>query len=168
MNPTKLLLNAYYERLCGILESSKGLFKEQAERLLREELQKRDFGEIAQEKFDAYLDACLVFLAERIETYNPIGIQYTFSAISAKETFELAGQLDWYDSQAEFEVLWQSAAAKAKEQMTDETLQELADELIAECGAYPNKSIIAAYQAQPRLNKLPDYLVSIVIEQIIR
>ena len=168
MNPTKLLLNAYYERLSEILETKQALFETLAEKLLYEEIQKSNLGEFDEEKLDAYLCACQDFFVERIETYNPIGIQYTLPPISAEEALDLAGQLDWYDSRAEFEALCQSAAAKAKQPMSDEILRQLADELIAECGAYPDKSIITAYQAQPILNKLPDYLVSLVIEQMIR
>ncbi|MHC4213611.1 MAG: hypothetical protein ACYSWP_09595 [Planctomycetota bacterium] len=52
--------------------------------------------------------------------------------------------------------------------MSHERLRQLAGELIDQFGAFPNKSIITGYQAQPALNKLPDYIASLAIDQIIR
>jgi len=82
--------------------------------------------------------------------------------------FELELQLNWYDSRAEFAALRQAAQDKAEAQMSEERLKELADELIAEVGAFPDKSIISAYEAEPALNKLPDYIVGRAIKEILR
>ena len=57
---------------------------------------------------------------------------------------------------------------KVTEEMTEEKMQLLADELIREVGAFPDKSIISAYEAEPGLSRLPDYVVSRAIEEIIR
>jgi len=46
-------------------------------------------------------------------------------------------------------------------------LTVLADELIKDVGAFPDKSIISAYKASPALSKLPDYVVATAIEEII-
>jgi len=43
----------------------------------------------------------------------------------------------------------------------------LAAELITQVGAFPDKSIIAGYEAKPGLRKLPDYIVARAIEEII-
>jgi hypothetical protein len=109
----------------------------------------------------------VAFVDERIETYNPIGIQYLFDRSRAKEAFELELQLDWYDSRAEFEALVEAARSKAQTDVTEDRLRPLAEELIKDVGAFPDKSIIAAYEAKPGLRKLPDYVVARAIEEII-
>ena len=167
MNETKLLLNTYYEALHERLEADKELLTERIEKLLHAELAKRDFDNINQEKFDAYKDACLAFVDERIEMYNPIGIQYTFDHSRRRQAFELELQLNFYDSRAEFEALVEVAQSKAEARMAEQRLRELADELIKDVGAFPDKSIISAYQADPALSKLPDYIVARAIEEII-
>jgi len=175
MDQIKLLLNAYYEALYHRLEANKALLALKIEDLLKQEITKRCFADFSagrltadDDKFAAYRDACLAFVDERIETYNPIGIQYTFDRIRAKEVLELELQLNWYDSRAEFAALRQAARDKAEPQMSEERMKELADELIAEVGAFPDKSIICAYEAEPALNKLPDYIVGRAIEEILR
>ncbi len=167
MNETKLLLNAYYEALHDMLEADKELLTTRIERLLHAEFANRDFGSIDREKFDAYRDACLAFVDERVEMYNPIGIQYTFDGTRRQQAFELELQLNWYDSRAEFEALIQAAQSKAQATMSEQAIRELADELIKDVGAFPDKSIISAYQADPALGKLPDYVVARAIEEII-
>jgi len=175
MDETKLLLNAYYEALYQRLEANKALLAVKIEDLLKQEIAQRGFADFDDDKYAAYRDACLAFVDERIETYNPIGIQYTFDRVRAKEVFELELQLNWYDSRAEFEALRQAARdavlSEAKNQaeaeMTQERLKELAGELIAEVGAFPDKSIVSAYEAEPALNKLPDYIVGRAIEEIV-
>ena len=168
MNETKLLLKTYYEALYERLETNKALLATRAEKRLQAEIEKRGFGNFNQEKYTAYRDACLAFIDERIETYNPIGIQYLFDRGRAHEAFELELQLDWYQARAEFEALIEAVRAKAQAGMADERLRELADELVIELGAYPDKSIISDYEADPALEKLPDYVVARVIEETIR
>ena len=169
MNEAKLLLRAYYEALHERLEAEKDLLAARIEKLLQE-VAKRDFGNFDQEKYAAYRDACLAFVDERTETYNPIGIQYTFDRIRAREVLELQLQLDWYDSRPEFEALIEAVHDHdmAQAPMTDEKIRQLADELIKKLGAFPDKSIISAYEARPALGKLPDYIVARAIEEIIR
>lgn len=167
MNKTSLLLKAYYEALYERLQSNKALLATRIEELLTEEIAKRGFEDIDEAKYAAYKDACIAFVDERIETYNPFGIQYTFDRTRAMDAFELELQLDWYDSRAEFEALTEAACKKAKTVLMEERLQPLAEELIKEAGAFPDKSIISAYEAQPGLRKLPDYIVSRAIEEII-
>ena len=167
MNETNLLLKAYYEALYERLEAKRALFATKIERLLREEVAKLGFRDFDEEKYAAYRDACFAFVDERMETYNPIGIQYTFDRIRAQEAIELEQQLNWYDSGTEFEALLEAVRTKTKTGMVEERIWELADELIKEVGAFPDKSIISAYEAEPGLGKLPDYVVAQVIEEII-
>jgi hypothetical protein len=168
MNEASLLLNAYYEALYEKLEANKELLATRVEKLLKEETAKGEFGSFDEEKYTAYRDACLAFVDERLESYNPIGIQYTFDRIRAKEAVELELQLNWYDSQAEFEALLEAVRAKVEAEMTEERMRELADELIKEAGAFPDESIISAYEAKPALGKLPDYIVARAIEETVR
>jgi len=167
MSETSLLLKAYYEALYERLEASKVLLAGRIDKLLAEEIAIRGFDDFDETKYTAYKDACLAFVDERIETYNPIGLQYTFDRTRAKDAFELELQLDWYDSRAEYEDLVQTARSKVKAGITEERLQPLAEELIKELGAFPDMSIIAAYEAEPGLRKLPDYIVARAIEEII-
>jgi len=167
MNEANLLLKAYYEVLYEQLEANKELLATRIEKLLKEEIVKREFGDFDEEKYTAYREACLAFVDERLETYNPVGIQYTFDRIRAQEAVELELQLNWYDSQAEFEALVEAVRAKAEVEMTEERMRQLAEELIKEVGAFPDRSIISAYEAEPAIGKLPDYVVARAIEETI-
>jgi len=167
MNQTSLLLNAYYEALHDLLVENKARLIETAENLLREELKNRSFGSFNRNKYDAYLDACLAFIAERIEMYNPVGIQYTLDRIPSGLAQELELQLNFYDSRSEFQQLKDAAAELTQQGFTDDQLPQLAARLIAEHGAFPDKSIISYYQANPTLNKLPDYITAQSIEKTI-
>jgi hypothetical protein len=167
MNQTALLLNAYYEALHDLLVENKAPLIETAGNLLREELKNRNFGSFNRNKYDAYLDACHAFIAERIEMYNPIGIQYTVDRIPSGLAQELELQLNFYDSRSEFQQLKDAAAELTQQGFSDDKLPKLAARLIAKHGAFPDKSIIAAYQAKPTLNKLPDYITALSIENTI-
>jgi len=90
--------------------------------LLTEEIKVRGFGDFDEDKYAAYRDACLAFVDERIEAYNPVGIQYLFDRTRAKDAFELELQLNWYNSKAEFEALVEAARSKAKIGLTEENL----------------------------------------------
>lgn len=168
MNPTALLLNAYYEVLHDLLVENKSRLTETAGSLLREELKNRSFGSFNRNKYDAYLDACLAFIAERTEMYNPIGIQYTVDRIPSGLAQELELQLNFYDSRSEFQELKDAAAELTQQGISDDQLPRLVNELIAQVGAFPDKSIIAAYRADPTLNKLPDYITALSIEKTIK
>ncbi|MHC4086171.1 MAG: hypothetical protein ACYSWZ_19285 [Planctomycetota bacterium] len=167
MSETKLLLNAYYETLHDRLQANKNLLTAKIEKLLHTEFENRNFCSINQEKYNAYRDACLAFIDERIEMYNPIGIQYTFNNIGRRQAFELELQLNFYDSRAEFEALVEAAKSKTQPDMDEQELRELADELINDVGAFPDKSIISAYKTKPALSKLPDYITARAIEEIV-
>ncbi|HUU16374.1 MAG TPA: hypothetical protein VMW72_04430 [Sedimentisphaerales bacterium] len=167
MSGASLLLKAYYEALHERLQANKELLAKRIDELLAEEVAERGFEDFDEDKYAAYRDACLAFVDERIELYDPFGIQYTFDRTRAKEAFELELQLDWYDSRAEFEALVEAARDKAKTGVTQERLRPLADELIRELGAFPDKSIISSYEAEPGLRKLPDYVVARTIEEIV-
>jgi hypothetical protein len=167
MNETKILLNIYYEALHNLLIAHRNILAERIEKFLQDEFAKNYFGGINEEKFDAYREACLAFIDERIEMYNPIGIQYTFDNDRRKQAFKLELQLNFYDSRAEFEALVETAQSKLQARTDEQELPELADELIKEVGAFPDKSIIEAYIVSPALGKLPDYILARAIEALI-
>ena len=167
MNETSILLKAYYEALYDRLEASKELLVGRIDALLTEEVDLRGFEDFDREKFAAYRDACLAFVDERLELYNPIGIQYVYDQSRARDAFELELQLNWYDSRAEFEALVEAARDKTEPDVTPDRLRLLAEELIGAVGAFPDRSIISAYEVKPGLNKLPDYIVARIIEESI-
>ena len=167
MSETSFMLKAYYEALYERLGARKERLAGRIDQLLTAEISARAFGDFGPEKYAAYRDACLAFVEERIETYNPVGIQYLYDRDRAASAFELELQLDWYDSRAEFAALVQAARAKAEPGATESRLRRLAEELIEQVGAFPDKSIIAGYEAGPGLQKLPDYVVARAIEEII-
>jgi len=162
---TGLLLQAYYEALYERLTGRRDALTNRIRQGLARELA---VHRLESEKQDAYLEACLAFVEERLEAYNPIGIQYLFDRLRSDEAIALEQQLDWFDSRAEFAALREAARAKVEDGMSDARLQELADELIRERGAFPDRSIIAAYKEAPSLNKVPDYIVALAIEEEIQ
>lgn len=167
MDEAKLLLNAYYETLYDRLAAQKESMEARIEELLRQEVKRQRFKDFNEEKYAAYLDACLAFVDERLESYNPIGIQYTFERVRAQEAVELELQLNWYDSRVELRALMEAVMDKAQAGMTEKKMRQLAKELIKQLGAYPDKSIITDYEAGPDLGKLPDYVVARAIEEVI-
>ena len=167
MSDTSLLLRAYYEALYDLLEANRDRLISTAERMLVEEAARRGFEDFDDEKYAAYRDACVAFIDERIETYNPIGLQYAFDRSRAKQAFELELQLNWYDGRPEFEALVEAARRKAQKGVSGDNLRALAEELIGELGAYPDNSIISAYEAGPALAKLPDYIVARAIREVV-
>ena len=148
-----------------LLYGKSGLI-EKIEGLLHDEFENVGHANFEREKFGAYRDAAVAFLDERIETYNPLGIQYTFDRTTSNLAEQLELQLNFYDSRAEFQALTETADAKDEPYMTDQRLLQLANELISEMGAFPDRSIISAYLAEPALPKLPDYVVAKAIEEI--
>jgi hypothetical protein len=168
MTETSLLLKAYYEALYERLQANKEILAKRIEEVLAEEVLQRGFEDFNKDKYAAYMEACLAFVDERIETYNPFGIQYTFDQTRRREAFELELQLDWYDSRAEFENLVRAARTKGRAGDVEERLDLLAEQLIKELGAFPDTTIISAYEAEPGLRKLPDYIVARTIEEIVR
>ena len=168
MGHANILLRCYYETLYELLEQKKNILVNRIRDVLREEIKAGGFGIFDHEKFSAYWEACLAFIEERIETYNPIGIQNMYSRESREGAAKFEMQLDWYDSRNEYRELVEAARAKADMLVSDNDLQEKAIELIREVGAFPDKSIITGYRAKPALKKLPDYIVSLIIEESIR
>ena len=102
MSNVSILLNAYYERLYEKLEGVRDILVAQAGKILTDEIRKREFKDFNEEKYAAYQEASIAFIDERIEAYNPTGVQYTFDNIHRKLVQELELQLDWYDSRNEF------------------------------------------------------------------
>ena len=166
-NPAHLLLKAYYERLHERMAAGRDRLISRVDELLAAEIAKRDFKDMDSSKLAAYREASVAFIDERLETYNPIGIQYTFGPSSSRTAAELEFELNWYNSRPEFADLVAAARSLAGSETPDEILPALADDLIAQVGAFPDRSIIETYTADPALQKLPDYIVARAIEEII-
>ena len=71
------------------LEAQKEILSAKIDEFLAEEIEKRGFEGFNDEKYKAYRDACLAFIDERIEAYNPIGIQYLYDRRSSNILVEL-------------------------------------------------------------------------------
>jgi hypothetical protein len=167
MTPASLLLKIYYERLHERMAERRSHLLLRIDELLADELRTRGFGDMDAEKIAAYRDACEAFLDERLEMYNPIGVQYTFSGVPSQLAEELDFHLNWYDSRSEFTDLVAAARSLTAQGASDGVLNGLADELIRRVGAFPDRSILAGYDAGPALQKLPDYIVARGIEEVI-
>jgi hypothetical protein len=167
MSSTRLILKAYYERLYERITAARAQVEARIDRLLSDEIRLRCLGPLNPEAVHAYRDACLAFVTERLEMYDPIGIQYTFDQTTTELAAELEFQLHWYDSRQEFDELVAMARRLTGDEVHDDVLSTLADELIRQAGAFPDRSIITAYVAGPTLPKLPDYIVACAIEQVI-
>ncbi len=165
MSQTNILLRCYYETLHDLLVENKNILINRIKDVLKDAVNTSGFQKLTRDAYEAYWEACLAFIEERIETYNPIGIQYTYSKEKREEAFELEMQLDWYDSREEYKELIDAAYKKAEFMTSNESIEKKAKELIKEAGAFPDKSIIAGFKAKPALNKLPDYVVSLIIEE---
>jgi hypothetical protein len=168
MGNVSILLNAYYERLYAKLEGRRDMLIAYAGKILTDEIRLRGFKGLTEEKYTAYRETCIAFIDERIEAYNPTGVQYTFDNIDRRQARELELQLDWYDSRNEFAELLELVRKKAEAEMNEERMQQLAEEIIEEFGVFPEASIIASYEHKPELFKLPDYAVARAIEAVIR
>jgi hypothetical protein len=167
MDEAGILLRVYYELLYEKLENCRDILIEKVNKILTDEIKKQGFKNLNGDKYVAYNEACIAFIDERIEAYNPTGIQYTFDNVRSKEARELELQLDWYDSSREFELLLDAVREKAEPEMSDWRIRELAEELIKNYGAFPDASIIEAYEKAPTLNKLPDYATAKTIEEVV-
>ena len=166
MTPEKILLNAYFETLYNkLLEQKDAVYKE-IDQLLVPEIEKIEA--VSDEKIDAYRDACLAFVDERLETYNPIGLQYTFEVKDRKFAKELELQLNWFDSTEEFNKLLDAIKEIAKSGFDEKNVEQIARQLTKEFGAFPDKSIIDAFKEKPALQKIPDYVVACSIENILK
>ncbi len=165
MDQVNVLLHAYYEALYEILSSQRGRLAALVERILNKML-----ADACQDRlrYQAYLDACLAFVDERLEAYNPIGFQYTFDCADRISASVLELHLDWFDSADEYKDLQGAASLLAEPQMSDTRLRELANVLIRQHGAFPNRSIIRGFEQAPGLNKLPDYVVATAIEGLLK
>ncbi len=168
INLTKILLYAYYETLHELLVENTQRIEKAIDRSLAEQIEFLNPPDFDDEKFDAYREAAEAFLAERIEMYNPIGIQYTFDRPASALARRLELQLNWFDSTEEFDALKEAAEQLAEFDMSDDKLKQLAEKLIGRAGAFPDKSIITTYEDRPALQKLPDYTLAKAIEQTLR
>ncbi len=167
MTSASLVLKVYYERLYELMEARRPEMLSRVDELLSAEVARQRFGDMGADKLAAYREACVAFIDERLESYNPIGVQYTFGTAPSRMAAELEFELNWYNSRPEFADLVATARSLAGESVSDDMLETLAGELIGRAGAFPDRSIIQAYAAEPALQKLPDYVVACVIEEIV-
>ena len=167
MSRSKLLLNAYFEALYNLLLEQKAFVYSRIEQFLPQEFAKLDTAAGTAEKLNAYRDACLAFVDERLEMYNPIGLQYTFDNNAREFARQLELQLNWFDSTNEFKNLLEGIREIETTGFDEAELPQLVNQLIRKFGAFPDKSIIESYRQHPSLQKLPDFLVAESVEKMI-
>ncbi len=165
MKPEKLLLNAYFETLYNTLLGQKQAVHQEIDQLLVPEIEKLE--PVSSERIDAYREAALAFVDERLEMYNPIGLQYTYNNQARKFAKELELQLNWFDSTEEFNRLLEAIKEIVSKGFDEKNVEQYSKRLIKEFGAFPDKSIIEAFKEKPALQKIPDYTVACSIEKII-
>ena len=167
MGEVNTVIKAYYEFLYELFARHRDYLVARAEDLLRGEVRRAGYAGFGGETFAAYLEASVAFIDERIEAYNPIGIQYTFERAGTSEVAELELQLNWYDSTEEFERLVETARDMVEAATGEVNVGVLAEEMAKQCGAFPDGSIIAGYEGGPGLNRLPDYIAAGAMEDAI-
>jgi hypothetical protein len=165
MEPERLIFNTYYESLYNILLDRRDSIIGTIKKILPAELSK--FGNFTSEDFDAYFEAALAFLEERIEMYNPLGLQYTFGRPVSDFARTLELQLSWFDSSQEFETLKKAVREIVQLGFDEQKLNDYADYLISKFGAFPDKSIVEAYNHQSAESRIPDFILALAIEQAI-
>lgn len=165
---TRLILRAYFEILHDKLEHGRESLILAVRRMLEEEMAIRKWEKVGTERYLAYEEAALAFIEERIEAYNPVGFAYLFDQPRSRGAFKLELELNWYNAEAEYRRLVNRAGEKARDDMTDDQIRRAASELVKELGAFPDASILAAYEDKPAARKLPDYIAAGAIERILR
>ena len=170
MNSLKMLINAYYERLYELIEPQRELCLVRIEQVVRNEAELHWSEELTGERLKAHVEAANAFLEERLEMYNPIGLQYAYGSSSQSEVFSLEAALDWYNSQQEYHSLCKRAMnllGETKGRFSDQDISLRANQMILDCGAYPNQSILGQYSRRPQPNHLPDFAVAKCIEELL-
>jgi len=165
MESKRLIFNAYYEFLYNTLLERRERISDTIKNLLPAELS--HFGPYSSDNFDAYFDACLAFLDERLEMYNPFGVQYTFDNLHSAFAKKLELQLSWFDSSREFEDLEGAVDEILALGFDENKLDDYVGRLVLRFGAYPDRSIIDSFRLNPAARKLPDFLLAQSIEQVI-
>jgi hypothetical protein len=169
MSDVELLLRSYWELLHERILADRDRVLAAAEEYLRRETHLRAYPGLREpDGFEAYLEAAEAFIDERIEAYNPVGVQYLFDRQRRSRAGELGFALDWYGGRHEYARLRDAAAEIVESGFDSDSPSEAAARLIHRCGAYPDESIISAYDADPAPHKLADYIVAMAIESLLK
>ena len=117
----------------------------------------------------AYADAAASFIDERLYSYRLDHIDRFLQAasrgISTEDAASLEISLDWYDCREE---------KKEIDRFIETGLNlmrpggDIAESLLDDFGAFPDKTIIEAYEKAPAKNHLPDYALALSLERVIR
>lgn len=167
MNHVRLLIKVYKEMLHELLNTYIDLFQASLPTLLRDEISKLG-KKLDSNQYLTIKDECTKFFHVRLESYDPSGYQHTLNDLKSPDYYQLRRQSDWYNDQVEFDHFVDAINDKVKEEMSEEETRQAADELLREVGAFPDNSIISGYESEPKLNRLPDYVVARIIEEMIR
>jgi len=164
---TKDIWDLYFARLLDRLQRERA----RTETLILEQVQEEISSRYPHlnEKAEAYQHAAAGFLEERLfeyrEDYWEKFLQPLAENISAAEIMEVSEQLSWYEMQNEKREIDERIETLLNLRQSPE---DIAETLIEEFGAFPDKSIIKTYSAKPKPNYLPEYALAVAIQQVVR
>jgi len=163
---TKDVWRLYFAQLLNLLRQERA----KTETLILEQVQEEISSRYPHlnEKTEAHQDAAVGFLEERLYEYRDDYwekfLKPLAENISAAEIMEVSKQLSWYNMQNE-----KGEIDKRIETLLNlrQSPKDVAEVLIEEFGAFPNKSIIKTYSAKPKPNYLPEYALAVAIQQVV-
>ncbi|MFH1731484.1 MAG: hypothetical protein ABIF82_07520 [Planctomycetota bacterium] len=164
---TKDIWSLYFAHLLDLLTRRRAKIETLILEQVQEEIASR-YSHLAG-RTRIYRDAAVGFLEERLyecrDDYWEKFLRPLVENITAAEIMEVAEQLSWYDMQREKEEIDERIETCLNIHRSPEDILEV---LVEEFGAFPNRSIIAAYSAKPKPNYLPEYALAVAIQQVVR
>ena len=160
--------DAYYVRLRLIISSARAGIEKSIREEIRDEFLSR-WPESRDEVIDAYADAAVSFIEERLYAYGLSSIDRFLMAasrgVSPGDLASLEISIDWYECSPEKEEI-DARIEKGLNLMR--AADEIVEGLLREFGAFPDRTIIKAYDKAPAKNHLPDYALALALERFIR
>ena len=157
----------YFAQLLALLHQKRAKIEALILEQVQEEISSRHPH--LNEKTEAYQDVAIGFLDERLYEYRDDYwekfLQPLAKNITAAEIKEVGEQLGWYDMQKEKEEIDEQIETLLN---LHQSPKDIAEVLIEEFGAFPDKSIIKTYSAKPKPNYLPEYALAVAIQQVVR
>jgi len=158
----------YFNRLHSLISSARS----RVEKLIIEETRKDlllRWHEVKDEVIHAYSDTAVSFIEERLYAYELDHVdrflQATSRGVSLREIALLEKSLSWYEWQKEKEAI----DGKIETGLNlMQSAEQIVEGLLDEFGAFPDKTIINTYKKSPMKNYLPDYVLALALERVIR
>jgi hypothetical protein len=158
----------YFSELHKLLFSKKTKIEDLIKKEVRSEIAKR-WKDVNKEGIKAYIEAAISFIEERLYAYRLDHMDRFLKAVShdssLKDLASIDLSLSWYDWREEKKQI----DAKIETGLNiKQTPEDIVNDLIGEFGAFPDRSIIKRYLQKPKKNYLPDYVLAMAIQEVIR